>query len=257
MPICLNCNNKFPNHFCIDGKIRNLQNRKYCLTCSPFKQHNTRKIHRAEYSGVNNPKTGIPKNCNICSKEYLYKRETGSTLSLCVSCVTTLRRVKRKEKLVEYKGGGCQLCGYNKSIKALSFHHKDPTHKKFTISNASYKNWNELVSEVDKCELLCLNCHMETHENIQVSKYQKQILNVSPKIVAITRCLLCNIDVKKDMRFCSRKCFNISNRKTIRPSKEELQNLISTNSWTSLGRQFGVSDNAVRKWAKFYDLHLK
>ena len=59
---------------------------------------------------------------------------------------------------------------------------------------------------------------------------------------------------EKEKTYCSNKCRGLDNRKVDRPSKEELKVLIENNSWLALGRKFNVSDNAVRKWAKNYDL---
>lgn len=63
-------------------------------------------------------------------------------------------------------GGQCAECGYNKSIRALSFHHIDPDTKEFDVSNGHMmSDWETVVAEARKCELLCLNCHAEEHEN--------------------------------------------------------------------------------------------
>ena len=70
-----------------------------------------------------------------------------------------------KIKLIEYKGGKCQICGYNKCISALEFHHKNPEEKDFTISGQS-KSFEKLKVEADKCVLVCSNCHREIHEGI-------------------------------------------------------------------------------------------
>ena len=59
----------------------------------------------------------------------------------CRSAAVQKRRDKTKEILVEYKGGKCEICGYNKCLGALDFHHLDPSQKDFTISNSNiYKN---------------------------------------------------------------------------------------------------------------------
>jgi hypothetical protein len=55
-------------------------------------------------------------------------------------------------------------------------------------------------------------------------------------------------------RYCSNTCFNIDNRKVDRPSRDDLQNDISSMSFLAIGRKYGVSDNAVRKWARIYGL---
>ena len=77
------------------------------------------------------------------------------------------RREKVKQMAVEYKGGKCKCCGYNKYIGALEFHHIDPTKKTFGIScNGLTKAWGEVKKELDKCILVCSNCHREIHAGI-------------------------------------------------------------------------------------------
>jgi DNA-binding CsgD family transcriptional regulator len=75
-------------------------------------------------------------------------------------------RIRTKEKLVEYKGGECVECGYKKCIDALEFHHLDPKEKDFTISGKSW-SLEKLKKEVDKCILVCSNCHKEIHYKIR------------------------------------------------------------------------------------------
>lgn len=78
-----------------------------------------------------------------------------------------------KEELIQYKGGKCQICGYNKCTSALEFHHLDPTQKDFTISGGT-KSFNTLKPEVDKCILVCANCHREIHAGlINLNNYIK------------------------------------------------------------------------------------
>jgi len=86
------------------------------------------------------------------TKNYSYKAQTE-------------RGRKRKIILVELKGGCCKSCGYTKNYAALQFHHTDPTKKEHgldlrKLSNSTFK-W--CLDEVEKCELLCANCHTETH----------------------------------------------------------------------------------------------
>lgn len=72
-------------------------------------------------------------------------------------------RQKIKEKGVEYLGGKCELCGYSKSIWAFDFHHRDPAKKEFGICEYSRLAWETVRKELDKCMLLCSNCHRELH----------------------------------------------------------------------------------------------
>jgi hypothetical protein len=85
----------------------------------------------------------------------------------CVKCrydAIVRKRKKIKDKCVEYKGGKCEICGYCKSKRALCFHHIDPSKKDFTVSAATSKSWEIIKQELDKCKILCSNCHMELHE---------------------------------------------------------------------------------------------
>jgi predicted HNH restriction endonuclease len=74
------------------------------------------------------------------------------------------RREKVRLMAVSYKGGCCQVCGYDRCIEALEFHHLDSTQKDFGISNKGYtRSWEKVKEEADKCILLCANCHREVH----------------------------------------------------------------------------------------------
>ena len=74
-------------------------------------------------------------------------------------------RKRTKKKLVEYKGGKCCKCNYDKCIEALDFHHVDSNKKDFNISGKSI-SFEKLKNEVDKCILVCANCHREIHSGI-------------------------------------------------------------------------------------------
>ena len=67
--------------------------------------------------------------------------------------------------MIEYKGGKCICCGFNKHYSALDFHHLDPSIKEFNLTRNSI-GWNKLQSELDKCVLLCSNCHRMIHAGI-------------------------------------------------------------------------------------------
>ena len=78
---------------------------------------------------------------------------------------------KRREKLkmlaIKYKGGECEICGYKKCISALEFHHLDPNEKEFGVGEKGYTRSIEAVkNELDKCILVCSNCHREIHAGL-------------------------------------------------------------------------------------------
>lgn len=77
------------------------------------------------------------------------------------------RRKKIRERAVAHKGGRCEICGYARCIEALEFHHLDPSKKDFSISaDGMTRSWERVFREIEKCILLCSNCHREVHAGI-------------------------------------------------------------------------------------------
>lgn len=72
-----------------------------------------------------------------------------------------LGRRKLKAEAVRYKGGRCQRCGYDRCLAALVFHHRDRSKKEFHLSLTQKTKLDSVKGELDKCDLLCSNCHAE------------------------------------------------------------------------------------------------
>jgi hypothetical protein len=109
-------------------------------------------------------KTAICRDC----RETDHTKFFGKMKSQCGKCHAkdiNRRLAAARAKAIEYKGGKCEYCGYNKYVGALEFHHIDPTQKDPTGLKA-YK-LSRLFAEVDKCLLLCANCHREEHARIR------------------------------------------------------------------------------------------
>jgi hypothetical protein len=111
-----------------------------------------------------------------CEKHGLvdhYKVKNRTNCWRCRKCMVdsvNARRRKIKQMAVEYKGGKCQYneCGYNKYIGALEFHHLDPNEKDFSIGRSGHcTSWEKVKKELDKCVLVCANCHREIHGEIE------------------------------------------------------------------------------------------
>ncbi len=95
-----------------------------------------------------------------------YKRTYSDRAKYIIAAVKK-RRKKLREQARIYKGGKCIICGYNKYLGALDFNHLDPAKKKFGISMQGLtKSWKEIMKELDKCVLICANCHREVHAGI-------------------------------------------------------------------------------------------
>ena len=98
--------------------------------------------------------------------EYSLRSDGRYRCKKCSVEQVTKRRRKLKILAVEYKGGKCSRCGYDKCVDALEFHHKDPSKKDYGIGMGCTRSWSLLKLELDKCELLCSNCHKEEHSEV-------------------------------------------------------------------------------------------
>lgn len=127
----------------------------------------------------NKEKYGNEEGTKVCLKcgETFTPHENGYTRRYCFNCVPeeTYEHggagVRKLIKLwaVEYKGGKCQCCGYSNCIEALDFHHLNEAEKDFIISSRNVTTyWPEVKEELNKCILVCANCHREIH-----AKYRK------------------------------------------------------------------------------------
>ena len=119
------------------------------------------------------PIRGIDRTCTKClvfkTKDHFYSNENGlggSWCKLCLSKSVVERQNRNKQSAVDYKGGSCKSCGFSAYLGALEFHHLDPTEKDFEISRFSSRFDERLKIELNKCVLLCSNCHRMVHAGI-------------------------------------------------------------------------------------------
>ena len=74
-----------------------------------------------------------------------------------------LSYVGKVNAINKYKSSkGCKKCG-EKRFYVLDFHHPDPRQKEFNISDKIRNKFEDLMSEIEKCDVLCANCHREWH----------------------------------------------------------------------------------------------
>ncbi len=163
-------------------------------------------------------------------------------------------------------GGKCICCGYNRCIQALELHHLNPEEKEISLSNYSI-GWDKVVKELEKCILVCSNCHREIHEGfytkdelflkkIYLDDIANELINDRNSKLEEKHyyCPSCGKEITRMAQYCS-DCAN-KNKRIVkeRPTREELKQLIRTTPFTKIGQQFEVSDNAIRKWCKAENL---
>ncbi len=251
MPKCKLCGNKFSTRIEIDGIIRHLGHRKYCLDC-----------HHFNYIK--------PKNKLLQTRSNTQEYRTKYQNKL---------RISKRQALIKCFGEKCRICSYSKNIKALHFHHLFDKIFNLTSSNMSIKQNNEIAKEACKTVILCSNCHAETHdgENSELMDSIKQELeqnfasNVKEKqklfiefLASIHRprellqknefiCCYCKnpFSTKQcNRKFCSLECSSKSQTCLIKPNPDELQLLVNEIGFVQTGKKYGVSDNTIRNWIK-------
>lgn len=166
--ICELCKKEFDTNIKVDGKYHNICNRKLCLECSPFKSGNRLS---AKMLSLVKPGRFL---CSKCKEnkeaEAFYLNTDGSRKhSYCKECQTKNvldRQHLWKEKAIAYKGGKCVCCGYFKYHGALEFHHLNPDEKDYGLAAGRLKKFETSKAELDKCILVCANCHREIHGNL-------------------------------------------------------------------------------------------
>ena len=176
----------------------------------------------------------------------------------CLYAYQAERWRSRKKKAIELMGGKCGRCGYCRNYSALEFHHLDPSQKDFDFNVGRRRSWDKLVVELKKCVLLCSNCHREEHhpETAMNGEVYAVDPHMNTTLKPTGKCPSCQTDVF-GTKHCSHACAQSSQRRAKRPSREELEDLIRTTPFTRIGEKYGVSDNAIRKWADHYGIEWK
>ncbi len=141
-----------------NGKKRCIGKRSHCLDCVPFGSR-----FKVNPIGRKKKHAGL-RSCSSCQRLF---NQSGRNLE-CSGCRAIDRRYQNKLKAIEYKGGKCVNCGYKKCFDSLDFHHLDPRLKFFNISKQLNNSWRILQPELDKCILVCKNCHGEIHAGISI-----------------------------------------------------------------------------------------
>lgn len=173
----------------------------------------------------------------------LNKRKTNNEIFVENSTYSRHNLKKRiiKENIIEYK---CIKCGnvgeWQDEKLTLQLEHKNGINNDHRKENLCF---------------LCPNCHTQTKtfggKNVNNNRYNYyDDKNVIKKLKKFKYCE-CGKEIRKDSRHCV-KCSEIKSRKVKRPSYEQLMKEIEETNYCAVGRKYGVSDTAIRKWVKNY-----
>lgn len=207
------------------------------------------------------PKCGTEKALNCFHQKNSSKTGASSWCKTCLYETQKKRWTDRKIEAVKLLGGKCCKCGYNKNYAALDFHHVNPKEKEFDWKKCRQLPWNKLIEELKKCICVCRNCHAEIHNPQALMEGLLEGLSSTANNSLNRECIketgLCPVCKEEKLfgtKYCSKHCASMARRIVKRPNKDKLKELINEFPIVKIGKLFNVSDNAVRKWMKFYDM---
>lgn len=156
-------------------------------------------------------------------------------------------RKRVKIALVKAFGGRCQYCDKEFPVVVFDFHHLNPKEKSFGLGNGSTTRAKaDYAKEAKKCCMLCANCH----RLVENGEFDGSVLN-------------CNFDESiyyatlEELVSKQKKATPYEERMekhSRKPDRETLKVLVRQKSFCQIGKDFGVSDNAIRKWCVSYNL---
>lgn len=279
MKFCKNCKKQIPYKATVDGIVRRLNKRKYCLECSPWGQQKGYELRKRGNGFSKENLEKLVKESDSIS-EVLRKMgrvAAGSNFVSIKRCISEFNldtkhftgkshlkgkthnwssKIPLEEILVENSQYVSSNCLKGRLIKEGLFQKK--CHSCNLIKwlgvdiplELEHINGNHSDNRIENLTILCPNCHALTPtycgKNIKIRRKNKS-----------DQCKNCNKNIFKGRKFCSWTCSNQYNKNgtktrkvAVRPSKDELVALVNKFGYCATGRQFGVSDNAIRKWLK-------
>ena len=232
-------------------------------------------LSKLGYSTVKGQNNRVLKNrlnyYNISTEHFVYKAPKINWTDEEIFCENSkasqskLRKTFKERNFVPYK---CNVCGLEPFWNG----------KPLTLT-LDHKNGNNKDNRIENLQWVCPNCDRQSNtygirnrknlkkgvvlHNGNYDRLQKDdvILN-QEKIISLkekfsTYCIDCGKKISKYANRCQR-CAHINSRKTQRPLKEELKQLLKSHkgNFTAVSKIYNVTDNAVRKWCKFYELPI-
>jgi hypothetical protein len=173
-------------------------------------------------------------------------------------------RRKLKSRAVKHKGGACCICGYDKSLDALQFHHTDKNQKDFALSRAY--SWEVIVQELEKCILVCSNCHHEIHgvqwiENTE--QMRKTVREMRERMKETRICTDCGtefrISPERKSTTCPKCRARTAKKRSVAnkiPEQKELATLVWEMSVEQLSKKLKCSPTTIRRYCKKMDINM-
>lgn len=151
-------------------------------------------------------------------------------------------------------GGKCQCCGYGRCNDALAFHHIDPSSKDigFADTRSNPIKWQEIVTELRKCILVCHVCHSEIHAGIRIlpesyAAFDETYSDYNRAFVdEIDTCPVCSGNKYKHQKYCSHACAAKGSRK-VDWDNINLLDLLKKHTIAELEEMLGISNAAIYK----------
>lgn len=168
-------------------------------------------------------------------------------------------RSETKNHMVLAFGGRCGICGYNKCMAALEFHHINPSNKSFSFGSimSKPKARTRIADELEKCVCVCSNCHKEIHAGVSqrdlgtLPTFNRQLFeSMHMPDRSTNKCPICGKLIPAQNKYCSLVCAGKARTKIQWDDKLLIECINKGMSFVSIGELFGVSDGAVRKHIK-------
>lgn len=160
-------------------KISELTDKSYSTIRYWLNKHDLKTNYIKEIQANKNKNVKLCPVCNIeKNKNDFYtikrrgKKETAGYCKPCSNAYHTERIKSIKIRMIEYKGGKCEKCHLTlkeSNYFVFDFHHTDPQDKDPNFKRIKFKKWEFIKKELDKCQLLCSNCHRTVHYNLHKS----------------------------------------------------------------------------------------
>ena len=153
------------------------------------------------------------------------------------NCKFSPNTVKNRLKRLDFLPEKCSICGINE------------WHNKKLVLVLDHVDGNSTNCSIENLRWLCPNCNSQQPTFCRKKRKERK--------VCYGKCLKCGEELTRSgTKFCSYSCANTYSRKTRRPPREKLIQLLISSNYTSIGKKFGVTGNAVKKWAKTYNIDI-